>query len=160
MEYQIQPNSRRCAVTNRELKPGERYFAALVEENRQFVRKDFSNEAWQGPPLGAFSFWMGRVAVGTEKVKPRFDDDLLEECFGRLEGQPDPKRINFRYVLALLLLRRRRFRYETSVMRDGKEVMALRCLRTNAKHEVTNPRLNEDEMAEAQDEVFEVLGWK
>ncbi len=160
MDYQIQPNSRRCAATGRELKPGERYFTALLEEDRQFVRRDFSNEAWQGPPSGAFSFWMGRVPTSTEKIKPRFDDDLLEDCFNRLEGQTDPKRVNFRYVLALLLLRRRRFRYETSVMRDGREVMTLRCLRTNTKHEVTNPRLNEDEMAQAQDEVFEVLGWK
>jgi hypothetical protein len=30
MEYQIQPNTRRCAVTGRELQPGERYFAALL----------------------------------------------------------------------------------------------------------------------------------
>ena len=160
MEYQIQPNSRRCAATGRELQPGERYFTALLEENRQFVRKDFSQEAWQGPPPGAFSFWTGRVVVGNEKIKPRFDDDLLEECFQRLEGQAESSRVNFRYVVALLLMRRKRFRYETSVLEQGIERMTLRCLRSGAKHEVVNPRLSDDEMAQVQEEVFNVLGWK
>jgi hypothetical protein len=160
MDYQIQPNSRRCAITGRELQPGERFFSALLEEAQQFVRRDYSTEAWQGPPSGAFSFWTGRVPTGTEKVKPRFDDDLLEECFQRLEGQTEPGRVNFRYVVALLLMRRRRFKFETSKVDGGVEKITLRCLRTNEKHEVVNPRLSDEEMAQVQDEVFQVLGWK
>ena|ERR1051325_1357724 len=160
MDYQIQPNSRRCAVTGKELQVGERYFSALVEEDRRFVRKDFSVEAWAGPPAGAFSFWTGRVPAGTEKIRPRFDDDLLEDCFQRLEGQTEPGRINFRYVVALLLLRRRRLRYESSVLADGVEKIALTHMGTGAKHEVVNPRLSDDEMNEVQEEVFRVLGWK
>src|SRR3954454_24070204 len=146
MDYQIQPNSRRCALTGRELQPGERFYSALVEEAQQFVRRDYSLEAWQGPPAGAFSFWTGRVPTGQEKVKPRFDDDLLEECFHRLEGQTEPGRLNFRYVVALLLMRRRRFKYETSRLEEGVERMTLRCLRTGAAYEVVNPRLNDEEM--------------
>jgi hypothetical protein len=160
MDYQIQPNSRRCAITGRELQPGERFYSALLEEERQFVRKDFSQEAWQGPPQGAVSFWTGHVLAATDKAKPRFDDDLLEDCFGRLEGQMESGRVNFRYVVALLLMRRRRLRFENSVMDAGVEKMILRCMRTGARHEVINPRLSDDEMAQVQDEVFNVLGWK
>jgi len=160
MDYQIQPNSRRCASTGRELQPGERYFTALLEEDHKFVRKDFCPEAWQGPPAGAFGFWTGRVTSATDKVKPRFDDDLLEDCFQRLAGQTEPSRVNFRYVVALLLMRRRRLRYETSTMENGIETMTLRCLRTNEKHAVVNPQLSDDEMAQVQEEVFNVLGWK
>src|SRR5580700_2102282 len=123
MDYQIQPNSRRCAVTGRELQPGERFFSALLDEDRQLVRKDFSQEAWQGPPPGAVSFWTGHVLAATDKQKPRFDDELLEDCFQRLDGQTEPGRVNFRYVVALLLMRRRRFRFETSVIEDGIEKM-------------------------------------
>ena len=160
MDYQIQPNSRRCAVTGKDLQPGERYFSALLEQDHQLVRKDYSTEAWQGPPAGTVSFWTGHVPTGTEKLKPRFDDDLLEDCFQRLDGQDEPSRVNFRYVLALLLMRRRRFRYETSVVEDGVEKMVLRCQRTQTKHEVINPRLSDDTMTQVQQEVFSVLGWK
>jgi hypothetical protein len=160
MDYQIQPNSRRCAVTGRELQPGERFYSALLEEDRQLVRKDYSQEAWQGPPLGAVSFWTGHVLADTEKLKPRFDDDLLEDCFQRLDGQTEQSRVNFRYVVALLLMRRRRFRFENSVVEDGIENLFLRCMRTGARHAVVNPRLNDVEMAQVQEEVFNVLGWK
>jgi hypothetical protein len=160
MDYQIQPNSRRCAVTGRELQVGERFYSALLEENRQLVRRDYSKEAWQGPPAGAVSFWTGHVLAATDKLKPRFDDDLLEDCFQRLEGQAELSRVKFRYVVALLLMRRRRLRFETSVMDAGVEKMVLRCLRTGARHEVINPRLSDDEMTQVQDEVFSVLGWK
>lgn len=160
MDYQIQPNSRRCVVTGRELQPGERYFSALVDEDHKLVRKDFSVQAWQGPPAGAFSFWTGHVQAASDRLKPRFDDDLLEDCFQRLEGQTEPARINFRYVVALLLMRRRRFRFENSVVEAGVEKMILRCQRTGARHEVVNPRLSDEQMTEVQEEVFGVLGWK
>lgn len=160
MDYQIQPNSRRCAVTGRELQTGERFFSALLEEDRQLVRKDFSPEAWQGPPQGAVSFWTGHVLAANDKLKPRFDDDLLEDCFARLDGQTEQSRINFRYVVALLLMRRRRLRFENSVVEGGVEKLILRCLRSGARHEVINPRLSDDEMTQVQDEVFNVLGWK
>ena len=160
MDYQITPNSRRCVATGRELKAGERFFSALLEEDHQLVRKDYSPEAWRGAPSGAVSFWTGHVLAANDKQKPRFDDDLLEDCFQRLEGDTEPSRVNFRYVVALLLMRRRRLRFETSVVADGLETMTLTCLRSGARHEVVNPRLSDEEMAQVQDEVFNVLGWK
>lgn len=159
MEYQIQPITRRCTVTGRELRPGERYYTALVEDGSQFLRRDYSQEAWQGPPDGTFSFWTGKVPPPQDAHKPRFDDDLLEECFHRLDGQTDAGRINFRYVVALLLIRRRRYKLEQNVATDGVEQMVVKCLKTGEKYYVVNPRLTEAEMLDAQDEVFQVLGW-
>src|SRR4051812_25963501 len=96
-DYQIQPITRRCSISGRELQPGERYYTALVAEGDHFRRQDYALEAWQGPPPGAFSFWTGKVPPASVSSKPRFDDDLLEECFHRLEGQAERGRINFRY---------------------------------------------------------------
>jgi hypothetical protein len=44
-EYQIQPLTRRCASSGRELQPGERFFTVLRDEGGQFVRQDYSAEA-------------------------------------------------------------------------------------------------------------------
>jgi|RhiMetdeSRZDD1v2_1073273.scaffolds.fasta_scaffold283959_2 hypothetical protein len=158
-DYQIQPHTRRCVTTGRDLQPGERYYTALLEEGDRFVRQDFSSQAWQGPPAGAFSFWSGRVPQTDETVKPRFDDDALEECFQQLEGQGEPGRVNFRYVVALLLIRRKRFRFEQTIDADGGEKLELSNIKTGAKHLVLNPQLTDEQMAEVQSEVFRVLGW-
>ncbi len=158
-DYQIQPNTRRCAVSNRELVPGEKYYSVLLEEGDHFLRRDYSREAWTGPPPGAFSFWTGKVPQPEEGVRPSFDDDLLLDCFQRLETQQDPQRVNFRYVLALLLLRRKKLKFEQAAVAGGQEMLTLRCVRSGTAYGVINPRLSEEEMVQVQDEVFSLLGW-
>jgi hypothetical protein len=159
-DYQIQPHTRRCAITGRELKPGERYYTALVEEGDLLLRKDYSREAWQGPPPGVFGFWSGLVPPTEEGRRPRIDDEMVLECFQRLQGQEEPGRVSFRYVLALLLMRRKRLKFEEARGSGTNEVLLLRCPRTREVHEVVNPRLTAAELAAAQEEVFKVLGWE
>jgi hypothetical protein len=159
-EYQIQPNTRRCALSGRELRPGEKYYSVLREEDGKFVRLDFSSEAWQGPPHGSFSFWTGRIRAGEENKRPPIDDDLLMDCLQRLEGETEPNRVNFRYVVALLLMRRKRLRFEETQTEGDQEILVLRCIRSRNAYRVLNPRLSEEEMAAVQDEVFKVLGWQ
>jgi hypothetical protein len=133
---------------------------ASGREGGKFVRQDFAGEAWTGPPTGAFSFWMARVPAQDESRRPRIDDELLMDCFQRLKGQTEPDRINFRYVLALLLMRRKRLKFEDARLDGDQEILRLRCARSREVHEVVNPRLTEQEMAAVQEEVFKVLGWE
>jgi hypothetical protein len=159
-DYQLQPTTRRCCLTGRELQPGEKFYSVLFDEGSKFVRKDYSLEAWQGPPEGAFSFWVGRITAPDGRRKLVFDDEMLQDCFQRLEGDGDPAKVRFRYVLALLMMRRRRLRFEEAVVADGREVLALRCARTGARYRVVNPCLTEEEIASVQEEVFRTLGWE
>jgi hypothetical protein len=158
-EYQIQANTRRCAATGRELQPGERFFSVLLDEGGKFIRRDYGSAVWQGPPAGAFGFWSGRVPLSEQASRPRIDDELLTDCFQRLEGTTEPERVRFRYVIALLLMRRRRLKFEEVKLRGGQETLCLRCPRTGSRHEVANPQLTEEEMTAVQEEVFKVLGW-
>ena len=160
MDYQIQAATRRCAVTGRELQPGEKFYSVLLDENGRFIRQDYSTDAWQGPPQGAFSFWLSRVPPPEEGRGPRIDDDLLFDCFQRLESDTEAARVNFRYVVALLLMRRRRLKFEEAGQENGQEVLRLRCVRTRTQYDVVNPRLTEAEMTAVQEEVFKVLGWE
>jgi hypothetical protein len=159
LDYQIQPNTRRCSASGRELRPGERYFSMLLDEDGKFVRRDYSAEAWQGPPAGAFSFWVGRIPTGDAKKRPPIDDDLLLDCFTRLEGDAEPRRVHFRFVLALLLMRRKRLKLDGSATEAGQEVLLMRCTRSGATHHVVNPQLTDEQIAEVQEEVFQALGW-
>lgn len=158
-DYQIEANTRRCSMTGRELRPGERFFTALFDEGGKFHRLDYSTEAWQSPPEGAFSFWAGKIPEADDRQRPRIDDEMLLECFHRLNGDEDPGRVNFCYVVALLLMRRKRFRFDEAVVEAGQEVLVVRCIRTRNQYRVVNPRLTEEEMNSVQDEVFKVLGW-
>jgi hypothetical protein len=159
-DYQIQTSTRRCATTGRELRPGERYYSVLLDEGGSFARRDYSVEAWQGPPPGALGFWQSKLNAASAPQRPPIDDELLMECFHRLEGEEDLGKQSFRYVLTLLLVRRRRLRLEEARPEEGREVLRVRCARTGARYEVPDPGMSDDELEAVQDDVFRALGWE
>jgi len=160
LDYEIQPNTRRCAATGRELQPGEKYHSVLIEQEGKLVRRDFADNAWSEPPSDAFCFWTGRVPGKEQVRKMRIDADLLLDCFQRIDGSTGTDKINFRYVLALLLIRSKRLKYLESRMLDGREILHLRCFRSEARYDVVNPGLTEQELAAVQEEVLRVVAWE
>lgn len=161
MEIEIQGPTRVCAVSGRELKPGERYYGVLTDEAGHFIRRDFAAEAWTTPPDGVVAYWAGRVPAADRPRKPAFNDDLLLDCFTHLSDTNEADRLNFRYVVALLLMRRKRFKFEDAYRDEaGRDVLLLRDARGGTVHKVVDPRLNDEQITTVQDEVFRVLGWE
>src|SRR5262249_29620759 len=155
--YPIQHHSRVCAATGRSLQPGERYYSVLVVEAGQFARKDYSAQGWPGAPSDAIAYWSGKVPEADPKRRLVVDDELLMNCFERLAEETDSNRIQFRYVVALLLLRRKRLRFD-DLRRDGdQEYLQLKCPKTAQTFEVLDPHLAEDDMMRVQDEVLKIL---
>jgi len=158
--YHLQSPARVCAATGRELKAGERVFSVLRDENGQFVRTDYAADAWPGPPAGAVAWWVGRVPGAGRPAKPTINDDLLVDCFEHLSSTTDPARVRFRYVVALLLMRRKRFKFEDARKRGETDTLVLKDVRTGRRHEVDDPQMTDPEMDAVRDEVFRVLGWE
>jgi hypothetical protein len=157
-DYQVQPPTRRCAATGRELQPGEKYFSALIEAEGRLIRHDYSSQEWQGPPSGAFSFWIGRVPGKGQARKVRIDADVLLDCFQRLDGGgTDPG--SFRYVLALLLIRAKRFKLLDTRMDSGREILRVRCVRGGTQYDVVKPQLTTEELMAVQERVLQVVGF-
>lgn len=135
MDYEVQRSTRRCAATSRELAPGEEFYSALIAEGTELRRADYSKEAWKGPPEGAVGWWKSQVP-DQRKARGRWaPNDILLNCFDELAEQPE--RQDMRYVLALLLVRRRVMRVEEERHEpDGSETLVLYCPRRDANYEV------------------------
>jgi len=90
LDYEVQPHTRRCTTTGRELQhPAEKYYSVLVEERGRLIRQDYSREGWQGAPAGAFGSWTGRVPTKEQSRKMRIDPDLLLDCCSASKGRRD-----------------------------------------------------------------------
>ena len=64
-EYQIEANTRRCVVSGRELKPGEKYYSVLTDEGGKFQRREARILGRQGDRY----FLVPRdIVFGDEKV--------------------------------------------------------------------------------------------
>ena len=88
------------------------------------------------------------------------NDELLLDCFRHLGGSADPAKVRFRSVAALLLMRRKRLKFEDARKTDAGETFVLWDAKGKVRYEVPVPTLTDAEMDAAQDEVFQVLGWE
>jgi hypothetical protein len=156
LDFEVQRCSRRCSATERSLEPGDVCYSVLEVAGADVVRKDFCSAAWNGPPETAFGWWQSRVPEPTAKKIRLAPNDVLLEFFDRLADQPEQR--DLRYVLTLLLIRRRVLRVEMphqigQAAADAagnhlEETMAVYCPKREATYEVMvampqGPRIDE-----------------
>lgn len=117
--YSIERTTGICAFTERVLEPHEHYIATLVEDGDELVRVDISPEAWEEGkrPEHLFSYWKAVVPEPNEKKKTFVDDEVLLNLLERLADAEQPQRIAFRFVLTLILMRKKLLRYDKTIQR-------------------------------------------
>ena len=128
MDFEVQRCSRHCAVTERELSSGEVYYSALLAEGAGVERRDYSREGWSGPPDGTVAWWKSRIPTRSAKKKRWAPNEVMLQFFEELDRRKDDPQSHddMRYVLGLLLVRRRVLRHEESETdEDGNEVLVL-----------------------------------
>jgi hypothetical protein len=147
-----------CATTGRELAEEEEIYSAIFDENRQFVRRDYGLESWPPEKLDeAYSYWKTRVPKKDAPIKKYVDDEVIMDFFARLEGHGDEQKKNFRYVLALFLMRKKRLKF-TEIKHRGDDMVMILYERVSQKdHEVVDPRLTEEQVIQVSEEVGQIL---
>ena len=156
MDYEIQRSTRCCAATERKLEPGEEFYSVLIAEGAELVRRDYSVEAWEGPPDGVIGWWKSRMPDGASKRMHWAPNDVMLEFFEQLESQPEKQDI--RYVLALLLVRRRVMRLEEPEQDElGREVMVAYCPRRETTYRVTAAPPAASRVEQIQEELAKLL---
>ena len=160
-EYKIEASSRRCHTCQRVFIVNDDYYSAVVETAEDlFVRQDFCPDCWN-PEHSYFSFWKTRVPEPEAASHgPRFVDmERLLQLFQRLEEQQEPEAQRFRYVLGLVLMRKRRLRLLSSRRLKGGsgEELTVREVGAGREYVVTCPGLSQAELAAVADRLREVL---
>ncbi len=108
--YSIGRHGERCAATGHVFAPGEKYVACLVDQVEQegLERLDYALEAWETTrPSGVFAFWRGTIPEAGAPRDTIAGDDELFDLFESMADAEEPRRIAFRYALALLMVRKR-----------------------------------------------------
>jgi hypothetical protein len=158
LDYDVQRCTRRCAATDRELKPGEPCFSALVPRGATVVRLDFAHDAWPGPPDQSLGWWRSRVPDGGKERVAWAPNEVMLDYFAYLADRPE--KADLRYVLALLLIRRRVIRHENTLVDDaGRETLVVVCPQEDTEYESRLAAETPDEprIAEIQAELSKLL---
>ena len=156
-QWEVKRGSGLCAGTGSKFGPGQEYYAALIDIEGGFERRDYSIEYWDGHELKVYSFWKTRVPLANQKKKLFVDDDVLINFFERLAGEEEQIKVNFRFVLALILMRKRILKYEDSHREDDKEIWQMRLVRETKIREVINPKLDNEQIEQVSQELSSIL---
>lgn len=161
--YSVSRSTGICAGTGRELVPGEACVATLVERegNPNLERQDFSIDAWDKgarpqPPLTLFGVWRTAYHPGESKKPQLLSDAELLELFEELGAATEPRQLCFRYLLALLLVRRRVLRC-LSASATSMKVLPKGASLEQAPLEVVDPGLDEQMIADAMDQLSQIV---
>jgi len=135
MDYEVQHSARCCSSTGREFAPGETYYSVLVAEDAETRRYDYAAEAWRGPPAEAIGWWKSQIPDRKAAKKHWAPNDVMLDFWDELADQPEKQ--DMRYVLTLLLIRRRVLRMEEEKHnQEGQEVVVVYCPRRETTHEI------------------------
>lgn len=161
IDWTIQSRSTQCAATGREFAEGEHFYTLLFDEKAGFRREDLSEEAFKArnESIRPFSFWKSKFEppppAAPEAVSRQTAEDLLRSYM--LESGPEHS--NARYVLALMLERKRLLK-EIEVKRsaDGSLTRIYERVKTGEVFIIPDPQLRLDQVEELQRQVAGLLG--
>lgn len=135
--------------------------AALRETAAGFERVDVSMPAWPDfDRKGVVAFWQTTMPRHEQKKKLFVDDEVLCQLFERLADVQEPAKLNFRFVLGLILMRKRMLIYETT-RHEGeggdREVWTVRFKGKDGRLDLLNPKLTEEQVGEVSQQLGEIL---
>lgn len=159
--------SRACAATGKVFAPGDKVYSVLLEneETGEIERYDYCASAWRSNarPKDALAWWSSRARENAEtetkiKLAP---NEALSALFVALANKPEQNAL--RYVLALLLARRRvlRFDYEENASYcsdpETSDSIYVYSPRDETGYLVPIVRMTEEQIAEVQARLVALL---
>jgi hypothetical protein len=156
--YSVARAGGKCAVSGRAIVPGEKLMAAVRETPAGLERVDVAPEHWEAfDKTGLLAFWQTVMPQHQAKKQVFVDDTVLGELFERLAEATEPAKLNFRFVLGLILMRKRILVYESSKTVDGQELWTMRFRGKQETLDMLNPKLDEQQVAEVSTQLGEIL---
>ncbi|MFV1964659.1 MAG: hypothetical protein ACC628_04500 [Pirellulaceae bacterium] len=156
LDFEVQRCTRRCGKTNRELEPGEEFYSVLIADGSQVVRLDYAVDVWEGAPPDALGWWKSRMPEPNANRLHWAPNDVMLHLFIELAEQEEKQ--DQRYVLSLLLIRRRIVRLEDSETDErGREVMTVYCPRNETEYKIPVVMPTPERIREIQDELARLL---
>ena len=156
-EWEIEKSLGQCCGTGKEIGYGEEFFAALIETEEGLQRRYFCADYWNEKEPQVYCYWKTKRPHPDQKKHIFVDDEMLMAFFERLAEETEQEKINFRFVLAMVLMRKRRLKYDSSKTENGKEIWRLRIAGEKEFVEVDNPHLDDEQIEQLSSQLGQIL---
>ena len=124
-DWRIRRREERCERCERAFLEGESIFSLLFVEDGRLRREDACPACFEGRTGGGeLVFWRTRHRQGRTRALT-VDFEAIEELFLALASREEERLLELRYLLALLLLRKKRLKLTGMRRNEGKSAMVL-----------------------------------
>jgi hypothetical protein len=161
-DWTIQSRGEQCSATATPFAAGELFHTLLFLEGATLRREDLCQTAFRERPADApvpFSLWRSKFEPSPTKPPEALAKQTAEALLRHYMADEDPKWRNVRYILAVMLERKRTLKeIQTLRAEDGSLSRVYQFPKTGEVLVVPDPQLRLDQIAEVQLEVAELLG--
>jgi hypothetical protein len=158
-EWNIQPRAGVCAQTGEPFSRGERVYSALYWREGKYQRVDVRQAAWESrnDNIEPLSAWQADFIPAPPAAVEALKKDDAESLLRRLMTEGEAGTRNARYILALMLERKKVLRQIERQRQDGRSTLVYEHLPTGEVWLIDDPGLKLGELAGVQDEVAQLL---
>jgi hypothetical protein len=136
----------------------EDYHTALSLTPEGYRRRDVCQACWNAAErANAVSYWQGTFQVPPPPKPEALKKEDAESLLRKFIDSKDPGHANARYILAIMLERKRTLKHRDTTETDGQKILIYEHVRTGETFLVPDPRLRLDQLEAVQAEVVALL---
>ena len=158
-EWKINSRAHRCARTGEPFQDGATIYTMLFRERSEFRREDISEAAWldREESIQPFSLWKSTYQAPPPPTPEPMPRESVEDSLRRLIRGDRPEHINARYVLAVMLERKKVLKQVDARETAEEKFLIYEHAKTGEVFIIADPRLKLAELDKVQEEVYALL---
>ena len=160
IEWTIQSRSHKCSATARPFEVGEYFHTLLFDEVAGYRREDLCEEAFKARAAEApapFSPWRMKYEPPAPPPPEALGKQSAEDLLRRYMADQSPQHTNVRYLLAVMLERKRLLKEIETKKGDGQIIRIYAHVKTGEVFVIPDPQLRLDQLAAIQGELSALL---
>jgi len=158
LDWQIKSRSNCCARKATPFAEGDVIYTLLFRDQNQLTREDISEAAWLEvkDSVQPYSFWRSRYEPPPPTPPPpaSLAKESAETLLRRLIEEARPDLTNARYVVALMLERKKILKQVDSRNDDDEKLLIYEHAKTGEVFFIPDPQLKLDQLDAVQAEVY------
>ena len=153
-EWDIQPRSNECSACRQPFGEKQVYHSLLATGPDGYTRRDLCGSCVTGASRdGVISYWQGEYKLPPPPPPEPIQKETAETLLRKLVESTDPGHAAARYILAVMLERKKILKHRDTV----SDVLVYEHAGTGESFTVPDPHLRLDQLAEVQQHVAELL---
>jgi hypothetical protein len=164
VDWNIQSRAHTCQACQKAFVDKEAFWTLLFDQKQAYERLDVCGGCWstqfsQGATdrKGFISFWQSVYAVPPSAPPDPIKKETAESLLRKLIEQNDPSHAAARFILAVMLERKRLLKIKAQLTEDQQRIFIYEHVKSGDLFNILDPNLQLDQLEEVQRDVAQLL---